>query len=82
MSLLIHTFARRAAALAPTSLVHRGSSQVVAQLPLNRCFSAPTEETPEKIVNLVDELCTLNVIEMNQLVNLFKVGHLFFYTAS
>jgi hypothetical protein len=74
MSVLI-PFSRRAAALAPGSIlsVHRGSTQVVAQLPLRRGFAAPSEEPPAKIVKIVDELCTLNVIEMNQLVNLFKV---------
>jgi len=33
---------------------------------------APSEEPPAKIVALCDELCTLNVIEMNQLVTVFK----------
>lgn len=33
---------------------------------------APSEEPPTKLVALCDELCALNVIEMNQLVNLFK----------
>ena len=47
---------------------------VVSPFPTQRrSFSAPSDEPPAKIVALCDELCTLNVIEMNQLVNLFKV---------
>jgi hypothetical protein len=34
---------------------------------------APSEDPPAKIQALCDELCALNVIEMNQLVTLFKV---------
>ena len=34
--------------------------------------SAAPDEVPENIKALVDELCSLNVIEMNQLVTLFK----------
>jgi large subunit ribosomal protein L7/L12 len=33
---------------------------------------APSEDPPAKIQALCDELCALNVIEMNQLVTLFK----------
>lgn len=35
--------------------------------------AAPTEEASPKVQALCDQLCELNVIEMNQLVNLFKV---------
>lgn len=39
----------------------------------NRHFSeAPSEEASPKITALCDSLCELNVIEMNQLVTLFK----------
>ncbi len=37
-------------------------------------MSAPSEGPSPKIVELVEKLCGLNVIEMNQLVTLFKVG--------
>lgn len=52
---------------------------VVAKRPLPRWMSAEPAETevpsdvPEKVVKLCDDLCSLNVIEMNQLVTLFKV---------
>jgi hypothetical protein len=35
--------------------------------------AAPSSDPPPKIQALCDELCALNVIEMNQLVTLFKV---------
>jgi hypothetical protein len=53
--------------------VRRAPNALAALSSPQRCFSAPTEDPPEKIVALCDELCTLNVIEMNQLVTLFKV---------
>lgn len=37
-----------------------------------RRMSAPSDAASAKVSALCDELCTLNVIEMNQLVSLFK----------
>ena len=70
-------FAQRVVATTAPRFAQRPPTELCAfsQLPLRRCLSAPTDEPepPAKIVALCDELCTLNVIEMNQLVTLFKV---------